>query len=92
MPAPVVFYAVAALGLGAAGATYVLGGWAVAFSAVACGLIIAALYRNDGKGFLKSKNMRRAYAPRPHFTGLEVIVLCALLALNLFVAAFALVG
>lgn len=92
VPAPFVFYGVAALALVAAGAVYVLGGWLVALSALACGLIVYVLRVNDGRGFLKSKNMRRAYAPRAHFSRLEVIILCALLALNLFVSAFALVG
>ena len=92
VPAPIVFYAAAVLALVAAAGTHVLGGWLVALSAVACGLIIVVLYLNDEKGFLKSKKMRRAYAPRSHFTSLEVFVLCALLLLNLFVTAFALVA
>ena len=92
VPAPIVFYGAAALAFVAAAGTYVLGGWLVALSGTACALIVVVLYINDEKGFLKSKKMRRAYAPRAHFTGLEVILLCALLALNLFVAAFALVA
>ena len=92
VPAPMVFYAVAALATVSAAATYLFGAWFVALSALACGLIVYVLFVNDGSGFIKSKHMRRAYAPRHHFTALEVAVLCALLILNLFVSTFALVA
>ncbi|MGI9175924.1 MAG: hypothetical protein ACR2GR_11460 [Rhodothermales bacterium] len=92
VPAPIVFYSVAALAAVAAAATYLFGGWSVALSALASGLIVYVLFVNDGTGFIKSRRMRRAYAPRHHFTALEVVLLCALLTLNLFVSAFALVA
>ena len=92
VPAPLVFYAVAALATVSAAATYLFGPWLVALSALACSLIAYVLFVNDRTGFTKSSRMRRAYAPRHHFTALEVAVLCALLILNLFVSAFALVA
>ena len=92
VPAPIVFYSVAALATVAAAATYLFGAWFVALSGLASGLVVYVLFVNDGTGFIKSKRMRRAYAPRHHFTALEVALLCALLILNLFVSAFALVA
>ncbi len=88
LPAPVVFGLLVPLGLVSAGAVFVLGKTMVVPAATVCLLIVWALYVNDRKGFVRSKQMRRAHEPRRHFAPLEVILLFVLILLNVVAVAY----
>lgn len=88
--APVVFAGALMLGLVGMGVSYVLRGWFVLAAAAACLGIALALYVNDRKGFLRRRQMRRAFEARGHFNLVEVAVLGLLFLGNAFVLALVL--
>ena len=92
LPAQVVFGLLVPLGLVSAGAVFVGGKPMAALAALACLLIAWALYVNDRKGFVRSKQMRRAHEPRRHFLPLEVILLFLLILLNVVAVAYVFVA
>ena len=53
-------------------------------------LQIAILRINDGRGFIRSREMRRAYEARRHFSILEVIILFLLIMAYMLAMAYAL--
>jgi hypothetical protein len=90
LPAPVVFWLVAPIG--AAGIVMpvienVNWVWLTGFAIV---LQIVILRINDGRGFIRSREMRRAYEARRHFSILEVIVLFLLVMADMLAMAYAL--
>ena len=90
LPAPVVFWLVAPIG--AAGVVMPVideVGWVwLTGSAIMVQIIILRL--NDGRGFIRSREMRRAYEARRHFSILEVIVLFLLIMADMLAMAYAL--
>ena len=88
MPAPVVFYSVAALATLSAGLVYLLGSRFLAFSVGSSLLLLAALIINERTGFYRSRRARRPNEGRDKMTMLEVAVLFALLLLNIFLTVF----
>ncbi len=92
LPAQVVSALLIPLGLASAGAVFVLGKPLAVLAAVSCLLIGWALYVNDRKGFVRSKQMRRAHEPRRHFLPLEVILLFILILLNVVAVAYVFVA
>ena len=90
LPAPVVFWLVAPVG--AAGIVMPVideVGWVwLTDSAIIVQIIILRL--NDGRGFIRSREMRRAYEARRHFSILEVIVLFLLIMADMLAMAYAL--
>lgn len=90
LPAPVVFWLVAPVG--AAGIVMPViedVGW-VWLTGCAIVLQIIILRINDGRGFIRSREMRRAYEARRHFSILEVIVLFLLVMADMLAMAYAL--
>lgn len=90
LPAPVVFWLVAPVG--AAGIVMPViqdVGW-VWMTASAILLQIIILRINDGRGFIRSREMRRAYEARRHFSILEVIILFLLIMADMLAMAYAL--
>jgi hypothetical protein len=90
LPAPVVFWLVAPVG--AAGIVMPViedVGW-VWLTGCAIVLQIVILRINDGRGFIRSREMRRAYQARRHFSILEVIVLFLLVMADMLAMAYAL--
>ena len=90
LPAPVVFWLVAPVG--AAGVAMpviddVQWVWMTGFAII---LQIVILRINDGRGFIRSREMRRAYEARRHFSILEVIVLFLLIMADMLAMAYAL--
>lgn len=90
LPAPVVFWLVAPVG--AAGIVMpviedVNWVWMTAFAIV---LQIMILRINDSRGFIRSREMRRAYEARRHFSILEVIILFLLVMADMLAMAYAL--
>lgn len=92
LPAQVVSGLLIPLGLASAGAVFVGGKPMAALAAVVCLLIAWALYVNDRKGFVRSKQMRRAHEPRRHFFPLEIILLFILILLNVVAVAYVFVA
>jgi len=90
LPAPVVFWLVAPVG--AAGVVMPViedVNW-VWMTGVAILLQVVILRINDGRGFIRSREMRRAYEARRHFSILEVIVLFLLIMADMLAMAYAL--
>lgn len=90
LPAPVVFWLVAPIG--AAGVVMPVideVGW-VWLTGCAIIVQIIILRLNDGRGFIRSREMRRAYEARRHFSILEVIVLFLLIMADMLAMAYAL--
>lgn len=90
LPAPVVFWLVAPVG--AAGVVMPViedVGW-VWMTGCAIILQIVILRINDGRGFIRSREMRRAYEARRHFSILEVIILFLLIMADMLAMAYAL--
>lgn len=90
LPAPVVFWLVAPVG--AAGIVMPViedVGW-VWLTGCAIVLQIVILRINDGRGFIRSREMRRAYEARRHFSILEVIILFLLIMADMLAMAYAL--
>ena len=90
LPAPVVFWLVAPVG--AAGIVMPViedVGW-VWLTGCAIVLKIIILRINDGRGFIRSREMRRAYEARRHFSILEGIVLFLLVMADMLAMAYAL--
>lgn len=90
LPAPVVFWLVAPIG--AAGLVMPIiedVNW-VWLTGAAIVLQILILRMNDGRGFIRSREMRRAYEARRHFSILEVIVLFLLVMADMLAMAYAL--
>ena len=90
LPAIVVFWLVAPFGVAGVGlpvAMDVQWVWLTGFAIV---LQIWMLLINDRKGFIRSREMRRAYEARRHFSILETIVLFLLIMADMLAAAYAL--
>lgn len=89
LPAVVVFWLVAPVG--AAGAVLPLSlnlGWAwMTLSAIF--VQVAILMTNDRRGFIKSREIRRAYEARRHFSMFETIILFLLVMTDILVLAYA---
>jgi len=89
LPAIVVFWLVAPVG--AAGAILPMTldlGWAwMTFSAII--VQVAILMTNDRRGFIKSREVRRAYEARRHFSMFETVVLFLLIMIDILVLAYA---
>ena len=90
LPAIVVFWLVAPFGVAGVGLPVVLDVQWVWLTAFAVALQIWMLLINDRKGFIRSREMRRAYEARRHFSILETIVLFLLIMADLLAAAYAL--
>lgn len=90
LPAPVVFWLVAPVG--AAGIVMPViedVNWVwLTGSAILLQIIILRI--NDGRGFIRTREMRRAYEARRHFSILEVIVLFLLIMADMLAMAYAL--
>ncbi len=89
MPAPWVFWLVAPFG--AAGvATPVVWDYGWVWMTLSMILVqIGVLLINDRRGFVRSREMRRTYEARRHFSIMETIVLFALVMANMLAAAYA---
>ena len=90
LPAIVVFWLVAPFGVAGVGlpvAMDVQWVWLTGFAIV---LQIWMLLINDRTGFIRSREMRRAYEARRHFSILETIVLFLLIMADMLAAAYAL--
>ncbi len=87
----IVFFGVVALSILAAGAAFVWGPPYLALNALAALLIIWVLRINDRAGFIRSKEMRRAFQPRRHFNTAEVVLLIGLLMALIAESAFILI-
>lgn len=90
LPAPVVFFLVAPIGV--AGVVMpviesVEWVWLTGFAII---LQIVILRVNDGRGFIRSREMRRAYEARRHFSILEVITLFLLIMADMLAMAYSL--
>lgn len=89
LPAVVVFWLVAPLGVaGVALPVAVDFGW-VYLTLSAIVVQIGILMLNDQRGFSRSREMRRAYESRRHFSILETIVLFLLIMADMLAAAYA---
>lgn len=89
LPAPVVFWLIAPFGAASIAAPVVWEyGW-VWFTLSMILVQIGILLLNDRRGFIRSREMRRAYEARRHFSILETIVLFLLIMANMLAAAFA---
>ena len=90
LPAPVVFWLVAPVGVaGIAMPVIEEVGW-VWLTGCAIILQIVILRVNDGRGFIRTREMRRAYEARRHFSILEVIILFLLIMADMLAMAYAL--
>lgn len=89
LPAIVVFYLVAPVGVAGAILPFSLNlGWSwMSLSAIF--VQVAVLMTNDRRGFIRSREVRRAYEARRHFSMFETIVLFLLIMVNILVVAFA---
>lgn len=90
LPAIVVFWIVAPFGVAGIGLPVVWSVQWVWLTAFAIVLQIWMLLINDRKGFIRSREMRRAYEARRHFSILETIVLFLLIMADMLAAAYAL--
>lgn len=89
IPAPIVFYAAAALSLLSSGLVYVRGTAYLAFSIIASILLLVVLFINEQHGFSQSKRLRRSYEARTNFTKMEVFILFGLLMAGIYVGVSA---
>ncbi len=84
------------LALGAAlvttGLPLVLGPWALVLTLASFCFTIWALRRSDGRGFVKSSQIRRAFEPARHFNGAQVFALFVTLVVQAGAAAFVLLN
>lgn len=89
MPAPWVFWLVAPFGAAGVATPVVWNyGWAwMTFSMIV--VQIGVLLINDRRGFVRSREMRRAYESRRHFSIMETIVLFVLVMANMLALAYA---
>ncbi len=89
LPAVVVFWLVAPVGAAGAVLPFAMDlGWAwMTFSAIF--VQVAILMTNDRRGFIRSREVRRAYEARRHFSMFETIVLFLLIMVDILVVAFA---
>lgn len=89
LPAPAVFWLVAPFGATGVVAPLVWDyGWAwMTFSMIL--VQIGVLLINDRRGFIRSREMRRAYEARRHFSIMETIVLFVLVMANMLAVAYA---
>lgn len=55
-------------------------------------LNIWSIRKNDRSGFVKSKELRRAYEPARHFNGMQVFVLTGLVMCQIGVGTYALLA
>jgi len=92
VPAPYVFYTLMLVGLGSIAAVHMLGKICIPVAGVASLLMLGSFYVNDNKGFIRRRQMRRAFEPRRNFNNVEVLLLILLLMGNFFVSALALLG
>jgi len=90
LPAIVVFWLVAPFGVAGIGLPVVLDVQWVWLTGAAIILQIWMLLINDRKGFIRSREMRRAYEARRHFSILETIILFLLIMADMLAAAYAL--
>ncbi len=90
LPAWVVFWLVAPIGAAGVVTPVILDVQWVALTGAAILLQIGMLLINDRKGFIRSREMRRAYEARRHFSILETIVLFLLIMADMLSAAYAL--
>ncbi len=90
VPAQVVFYVCLAAAVAGMAGAYTLGRDFIALPVLSSFFLIWALVTNDGKGFIRSRQMRRAYEPRGSFSQMEVLILFALLMLSAFVGVYVL--
>ena len=90
LPAAVVFWMVAPLGVAGIGLPVVLSVDWVWLTGAAIVLQIWMLLINDRKGFIRSREMRRAYEARRHFSILETITLFLLIMADMLAAAYSL--
>ena len=86
IPAPVVYYALLLLGIAALGLVYRQGVEYLPVAAVFGVLACIALVVNDRKGFIRRRQMRRAFEARRNFSNLEIVTLVGLIMANAFVA------
>ena len=84
------FWIVAPLGVAGIGLPVVLSADWVWVTGVAIILQIWMLLINDRKGFIRSREMRRAYEARRHFSILETISLFLLIMADMLAAAYVL--
>ncbi len=68
----------------------VLGPWLLLLTLGSFLFSIWALHRSDGKGFVKSTQIRRAFEPARHFNGAQVFVLFGVLVVQAAAAAYVL--
>jgi len=90
LPAWVVFWLVAPIGAAGVATPVILEVEWVALTGFAILLQIGMLLINDRKGFIRSREMRRAYEARRHFSILETIVLFLLIMADMLAAAYSL--
>lgn len=90
LPAIVVFWLIAPIGAAGVATPVVMDVQWVWLTAAAIVLQIWMLLINDRKGFIRSREMRRAYEARRHFSILETIVLFLLIMADMLAAAYAL--
>lgn len=90
LPAIVVFWLIAPIGAAGVATPVVMDVQWVWLTAAAIVLQIWILLINDRKGFIRSREMRRAYEARRHFSILETIVLFLLIMADMLAAAYAL--
>jgi len=74
------------------GGLFVFGKYFIPGTMLICGGILWVLYINDHRGFVRSKQMRRAHEPRRHFNAFEVLVLFGMVAANLLLMAYILIA
>ena len=89
IPAPLVFYATAALASMSFALVYLKGARFLGFSIGSCLLIFTTLVLNERFGFTTSKRLRRSYEARNKFNELEIVALFSLLMLGIFVSVVA---
>lgn len=90
LPAWVVFWLTAPIGVAGIIMPMIESVEWVALTGFAIVLQIVMLRINDGRGFIRSREMRRAYEARRHFSILETIVLFLLIMADMLAAAYAL--
>ena len=90
LPAIVVFWLVAPFGVAGVALPVVIDVQWVWLTAAAVILQIWMLLINDRKGFIRSREMRRAHEARRHFSILETIVLFLLIMADMLAAAYSL--
>ena len=90
LPAIVVFWLIAPIGAAGLAMPVISDVQWVWLTGAAIVLQIWMLLINDRKGFIRSREMRRAYEARRHFSILETIVLFLLIMGDMLAAAYAL--